>query len=341
MRAVGRFILVAILYVISATNAHAASAKETFANRDDVALFVTEMSQQHGFDAAKLATLLAETVSLPSVVQLMQPPVASPANSWVAYRERFIEPKRIAAGRKFMSRFEDALTRAETGYGVPREIIAAIIGVETIYGRNMGRVDTLAALTTLAFDYPPRAELFRYELSEFLLMARDAKRDPHSYKGSFAGALGLPQFLPSSIRKYAVDFDNDGIIDIAGNAIDAIGSVANFLNAHGWQPGAPIAITVMVSGDNLAAILGNGIDPFFLPSTFEKLNCFIAPVGADRMPSSFPDLPAALLDFTSTNSPTEYRLGYQNFYVITRYNRSRFYAAAVMDLAAELKMQND
>ena len=336
-----RFILVAIFCIAPLANANGAQAKQHFANREDVAQFVTEMSQQHGFNAAKLTALFAHTAALPSVVRLMQPPVVLQSNSWVAYRQRFVEPKRIAAGRKFMLRYEAALARAATNYGVPCEIIAAIIGVETVYGRNMGRVNTLAALSTLAFDYTPRAELFRHELSEFLLLARDANRDPHNYKGSYAGALGLPQFLPSSIRSYAVDFDNDGTIDIAENATDAIGSVANFLNAHGWQPGAPTAITVNVSGDYLAEILANGVDPFFLPSTFEKLNAIITPVGANDTPQSLPELPAALLDFISLDAPTEYRLGYQNFYVITRYNRSRFYAATVMDLAAELKNQND
>ncbi len=336
-----RFILATLLFAAPLTNVYAAPAKKHFANRDDVAQFVTEMSQQHGFDSAKLTALFAHTAALPNVVQLMQAPVVLQSNSWVAYRQRFVEPKRIAAGRKFMLHYDAALARAETSYGVPREIIAAIIGVETIYGRNMGRVNTLAALSTLAFDYPPRAELFRHELSEFLLLARDANRDPRHYKSSYAGALGLPQFLPSSIRSYAVDFDDDGAIDIAGNAIDAIGSVAKFLNAHGWQTGAPIAITVNVSGDYLADVLANGVNPFFLPSTFEKLNVVISPVGAGDTPLSIPDLPAALVDFTSANAPTEYRLGYQNFYVITRYNRSRFYAAAVMDLATELKKQND
>ena len=367
MSAAIRLIFVVIFCIAPLLSAHATPAKKYFAQRDDVTQFVTEMSQQHGFEAAKLAALFAQTAALPSVLQLMQPPVVMQSNSWLAYRQRFVEPKRIAAGRTFMLRYDAALTRAEASYGVPREIIAAIIGVETIYGRNKGRVNTLAALSTLAFDYPPRAELFRHELSEFLLLARDAQRDPRSYKSSYAGALGLPQFLPSSIRSYAIDFDNDGAIDIDDNATDAIGSVANFLNAHGWQTGAPIAIEVKVSGENLAEILANGVYPFFLPSTFEKLNATISirataagadyfplpqgegprvrvgaatPNGADDIPS-LPDIPAALLDFISTNAATEYRLGYQNFYVITRYNRSRFYAAAVIDLATELKKLND
>ncbi len=311
-----------------------ASTLKYFSNRDDVRLFVTEMVQQHQFDEASLLHLFATTPVMPKVITLIKPPADPQTVSWVAYRQRFVEPKRIAAGRRFMTDHADALARAEATYGVPREIIAAIIGVETIYGRNTGRVNTLAALATLAFDYPPRAELFRRELSEFLLLAREAKRDPRNYKSSYAGALGLPQFLPSSIRAYAVDFNDDGEIDIATSPTDAIGSVARFLNHHGWRSGEPIAIIVNASGDGLAEVLGNGVLPSFLPATYEKLKVSVAPVGADD--TVLVENPSALIDFTSPNASTEYRLGYQNFYVITRYNRSRFYAAAVMDLAAEL-----
>ena len=362
MRALVRFIFVALICTSLGLSADAAPTTKHFANRDDVSQFVTQMAEQYGFNESELSALFAHTPAMPKVIALMQPPVEPQARSWLAYRQRFVEPKRIAAGRKFMSQHSYALTQAEASYGVPREIVAAIIGVETLYGRNTGRVNTLAALSTLAFDYPARADLFRHELSEFLLLARDAKRDPRSYKSSYAGALGLPQFLPSSIRAFAVDFDSDGVIDISKNPSDAIGSVASFLNRHGWQAGAPIALMVNASGDGLVEVLANGVTPSFLPSNIEKLNLLISPVGTDETNTkpettmlqggcandahcavacddtpSFPEFPAALVDFTSPNAPTEYRLGYQNFYVLTRYNRSRFYAAAVMDLAAELK----
>lgn len=316
------------------TDATAKAGHKQFADRDDVRQFVSEMSQMHGFDSAELLSLFSHTPVMPKVIALIKPPTDPQTRSWVAYRQRFVEPNRIAAGRRFMTRYADALAQAESRYGVPREIIASIIGVETIYGRNMGGVNTFAALTNLAFDYPPRADLFRAELGELLLMAREAKRDPRGFKGSFAGALGLPQFLPSSVRAYAVDFNNDGTVDILTDPIDAIGSVANFLNFHGWKSLEPIAVLVDARGDGLARVLENGVIPNFLPSAYAALNVAISPVGAND--SAFIEFPSALIDFTSPNAPTEYRLGYQNFYVITRYNRSRFYAGAVMDLAAEL-----
>ena len=335
MRVLIRLVLVALIGITSGLPTYAAPTREYFAKRDDVSQFVTQVVEQYGFEETELLALFAHTSALPKVIALMQPPVEPQTSSWLAYRQRFVEPKRIAAGRKFMSLHSDALAQAETSYSVPREIIAAIIGVETFYGRDTGRVNTLAALSTLAFDYPARAELFRHELSEFLLLARDAKRDPRSYKSSYAGALGLPQFLPSSIRNFAVDFDMDGVIDLSRNPVDAIGSVANFLNKHGWQPGAAIALVVNASGEGLGETLAKGVTPSFLPSEIEKLTVLISPVGAGDTPS-FPDFPAALVDFITHNAATEYRLGYQNFYVLTRYNRSRFYAAAVMDLATAL-----
>lgn len=315
-------------------NAQATSAKTTFANRDDVRQFVSEMVSQHQFDEAVLLELFAETSNLPNVIKLIQPPADPQTRSWVAYRQRFVEPKRIAAGRRFLALHSDTFARAEASFGVPREIIAAIIGVETIFGRNTGRVNTLAALATLAFDYPPRAELFRHELGQLLLLARDEQRNPRSYLGSYAGALGLPQFLPSSIRSFAVDFDGNGHIDLAGSPVDAIGSVANFLRQHGWLSGLPIAITVHASGDGLSDALSKGVQPHVSPEQFESQKLSISPVGAGA--TLMKNIPGALLDFTSPNAPTEMRFGYQNFYVITRYNRSRFYAAAVMDLAAAL-----
>ena len=282
MRVLIRLVLVALIGITSGLPSYAAPTREYFANRDDVSQFATQMAEQYGFTETDLLALFAHTQAMPKVIALMQPPVEPQARSWLAYRQRFVEAKRIAAGRKFMLRHGDALAQAEGAYGVPREVVAAIIGVETLYGRNTGRVNTLAALSTLAFNYPSRADLFRHELSEFLLLARDAKRDPRSYKSSYAGALGLPQFLPSSIRSYAVDFDKDGVIDLSKNPDDAIGSVASFLYLHGWQAGAPIALMVNASGDGLNEVLANGVNLSFLPSETEKLKLMISPVGADE-----------------------------------------------------------
>jgi membrane-bound lytic murein transglycosylase B len=256
--------------------------------------------------------------------------------SWQAYRGRFVEPRRITAGRRFMHAYAAELAAAEARFGVPAEIIAAVIGVETLYGKQLGNFGTFAALTTLAFDYPPRAELFRKELEELLLLAREENRNPLSYTGSYAGALGLPQFLPSSRRRFAIDFDQNGHIDLAASPSDAIGSVGNFLAEHGWERDAPIAVIVAVTGEGVQKLLDEGIVPRLTPMQMEVANAGIQKLGDGD--TAIPDRPAALIDLVTPNAATEYRLGYRNFYVITRYNRSSFYAAAVMDLAAALRI---
>lgn len=193
----------------------------------------------------------------------------------------------------------------------------------------MGDYPVFDALVTLAFDYPPRAELFRRELAELLLLAREQQQPLTAYVGSYAGAIGWPQFLPSSYRKYAIDFDGDGKIDLANNPVDAIGSTANFLAAHGWVADAPIAEPVVIHGDGLDALLAEGIRPQFWPGDFVARNVHIQKVGASETADAaplpdLPDLPAAVIDLTTPDAATEYRLGYANFYVITRYNRSSF-----------------
>lgn len=320
--------LLRLVLLLSLLLATAAPRAETFAGRADVQRFVAEMSERHGFDSRQLLTLFAGTRPVPAVIRAIKPPADPGIRSWHAYRGRFVEPKRIAAGRRFMAQHGAELARAEARYGVPAEIIAAVIGVETIYGKHMGKFQTFAALATLTFDYPPRAELFRRELEELLLLAREEQRDPLSYAGSYAGALGLPQFLPSSRRRYAVDFDGDGRINLATSPADAIGSVAHFLAEHGWQRGGPIALDVRAAGDGVQGLVDAGITPQRLPSEMKSMG-----VASDNAPEEA----AALIDLITPNAPTEYRLGYRNFYVITRYNRSSFYAAAVMDLAAALR----
>ncbi len=313
-----------------------------YAARADVARFIDEMTERHGMDRAALADLFRQTRHLPAVIKAIMPPRDPGVRSWQAYRARFVEPKRIAAGHRFIQAYLRPLAEAEARFGVPKEIIVAIIGIETIYGRHTGRFGTFAALTTLAFDYPPRAPLFRRELEELLLLAREEKRSPLDYRGSYAGALGLPQFLPSSLRRYGLDFDGDGRIDLAASVDDAIGSVANFLAGHGWEREAPIAVMVSVAGDGLQGLIDEGIRPRRTPHQWSENGLQIARVGAGDTAISgqsrdLPDRPAALIDLATPNAATEYRVGYGNFFVITRYNRSSFYAAAVMDLAAELR----
>ena len=323
------------------------SQANSYAEREDVQAFIDEMATQHDYDRATLDALFRVTQPIASVLKAIRPPADPGIRSWRAYRSRFVEPIRIAAGKAFMQRYANELAAAEARFGVPKEIIAAIIGVETIYGTHMGNYTTFAALTSLAFDYPPRAKFFRQELVELLLLAREENRPVLSYTGSYAGALGWPQFMPSSRRKYALDFDNDGKVDLAASPVDAIGSAANFLAEHGWRKGSPIAEKITITGDGIQALIDEGIKPQHRPSEFAARDVQIKrvheKVGAgdtatnDQFSDQLSNQPAALIDLITPNAPTEYRLGYQNFYVITRYNRSSFYAAAVMDLAEALQ----
>lgn len=305
---------------------------DTYAGRADVQAFVAEMQARHGFDAARLEALFERTQPIPAVLKAIAPPADPGVRSWAAYRQRFIEPRRIAAGLDFWKKHRATLAKAEATSGVPAELIVAIIGIETLYGKHLGRFDCFAALTTLAFDYPPRAELFRRELEALLLLARDEGRAPDSYQGSFAGAIGLPQFLPSSIRAYAVDFDRNGRIDLAASPADAIGSVANFLKEHGWESDGPVAVPVKVGAGGTAqpeTLIAEGILPARRPAEMREFGI--------EVPADAPDAPAALIDLVTPHAATEYWLGYKNFYVVTRYNRSSFYAMAVAQFAATLK----
>jgi membrane-bound lytic murein transglycosylase B len=301
-----------------------------YAEREDVQAFIAEMESRHGIAAAPLERLFAQTRPLPAVLKAIAPPADPGIRSWSAYRQRFIEPRRLAKGVEFWRRHEATLARAAALSGVPAEIIVAIIGIETFYGRDLGRFDSFAALATLAFDYPPRAELFRRELEALLLLARDEGRGADRYRGSYAGAIGLPQFLPSSIRSYAVDFDASGRIDLTASPADAIGSVANFLREHGWEQAGPVALPVKLgAGATAQALIDEGIRPQRRPAE-------MAGYGVE-IPAAAPDAPAALIDLVTPHQETEYWLGYRNFFVITRYNRSSFYAMSVFQFAAALR----
>ena len=326
--------------LFAASLASTALAAGSFAARPEVHTFIAEMREKHDFDGAALVRTFARIKPIPAVIRAILPPRDPGIRSWQAYRARFVEPKRIGLGLEFWREHRAALAAAQLSTGVPEEIIVAIIGVETIYGRTTGNYTTLAALATLAFDYPAsdltgaptrtRSALFRRELEELLLLARETQRDPLSFKGSYAGALGLPQFLPGSIRRYAVDGDGDGRIDLASSPADAIASVANFLKEHGWERDQPVSAAADADGEKFSTLLEEGIVPRRNPSEL---------VAYGVTSCDAPELPAALIDLATPQQPTEYRLGYRNFYVLTRYNRSSFYAAAVLDLARVLRKQ--
>ena len=307
-------------------------ASERYADRPETQQFIEEMQQRHGFDKDALTYIFRRAEYLPSVIKYISPPKDPGVRSWQRYRSRFIEPVRIKAGVAFWDRHADAIRTASEKYGVPEEIIVGIIGVETIYGRNTGNFQAVSALATLAFDYPRRAELFRGELESLLLMAREQHRDPLDYQGSYAGALGLPQFLPSSVRNYAVDFDGDGQIDLLGSPKDAIGSVARYMQMHGWEAGGPVAVRASLDSDtNLAPLLAKDITPAFDSAT-------LASHGVRAMSSAEGAGKAAFVELVTPGQDSEYWLGYQNFYVITRYNRSSFYAMSVFQLGEAVKV---
>jgi membrane-bound lytic murein transglycosylase B len=258
------------------------------------------------------------------------------ARSWQEYRALFLTEKRIAGGAAFWRANRSALARAERDFGVPAEYIVAIIGVETLYGRNTGRFRVVDALATLAFDYPPRADFFRDELTSFLLMARDEGLDVFALRGSYAGAFGIPQFMPGSARRFAVDFDSSGAIDLSRSPVDAIGSVGNFLRRHGWQPGEPVLLDARVQGEAFRRYVTPSVEPLATVGELAAAGVATAPQpGAAVNPASR----AVLVELATPGEPSEFRVGLQNFYAITRYNRSAFYASAVHDLAQAIKLR--
>ncbi len=305
------------------------AAAADYAQREDVRAFVAAMADKHGFDAAALTRLFQQSQFQPGVIKAIMPPRDPKVRSWRVYRSRFLDQARIGGGLSFWDDHTAALQEAQRSFGIPQEIIVAIIGVETIYGRTTGGFQTLSALVTLAFDYPPRAALFRTELEELLLLARDTRMEATEFYGSFAGALGLPQFLPSSYRRYAVDFDGDGRVDLSGSPADAIGSVAHFLQQHGWHTGGRIALRAKAAPERLAALADGGVTPRYSSKDLAQHGIVAASDVAE-------DETVALIDLVTPDAPTEYWFGFQNFYVLTRYNRSSFYAMAVFQLAQAL-----
>jgi membrane-bound lytic murein transglycosylase B len=295
---------------------------EPLGERPAVRAFIGELVERHGFNEAELTKMFSRVERIEPVLQFIAPGERPP---WQDYRAQFVNDRRIAGGLAFWQANRRHLERAEREYGIPAAIIVAIVGIETNYGRNMGRYRVIDALATLAFEYPPRAQFFRSELEQYLLLARESDLDIFAVRGSYAGAIGLPQFMPRSVRRYGVDFDGDGAVDLRRSSADAVGSVANFLKSHGWQPGEPVAFRASVPSGLAAVLADGGVQPRLRLG--DLLN---AGVSLSGVPPSREAL-GALVALGS-----EYRVGLQNFYVITRYNRSAYYATAVADLAEAL-----
>jgi membrane-bound lytic murein transglycosylase B len=285
--------------------------------------FIDEMVLKHQFNHDDLVELFQRAQHRPVVIEAISRP--STIKPWLEYRAAFVNQKRVQLGLAFWDQYPQTLRRAEKQFGVPQEIIVAIIGVETIYGRNAGNFRVIDALTTLAFDYPRRAEFFRGELEQYLLLAREQDFDLLAIRSSYAGALGVPQFMPSSYRKYAIDFNGNHKIDLLREDRDAIGSVANYMQGYGWKGGEPVAVRVH---STMESCLGETKSPRSLSDW--------ATVGMTPEETLPGDMPARLLDFTVAEGK-EFWLGLNNFEVITRYNNSDFYAMSVFQLAEALK----
>jgi membrane-bound lytic murein transglycosylase B len=303
------------------------AAAQTYVEREEVQQFIRELAVRHGFAEQDLQHVFSRVRRAEPVLESIKPPPK--ARSWEEYRGNFVNEKRIAAGLEFWKKHRRALERAEIRYGVPGQYIVAIIGVETYYGRYSGRWRVIDALTTLGFDYPTRSAFFRSELEHYLLLAREQGKDAFSMRGSYAGAIGIPQFMPSSTRRYAVDFDGNGVIDLRRSAVDAIGSVANFLKEHGWQPGGEVLLEAKVGGEAWRALADGSVDPRHAQADLRA-----AGVEFEGMPEG---VRAVLVELETPDKPSDYRIGLHNFWVLTRYNRSAFYASAVHDLAQALK----
>jgi membrane-bound lytic murein transglycosylase B len=315
-----------------------------YAGREDAMAFAADLAQRRDLDPEWVRRAIGEARYLPTVARLMQPAPSGTAKNWRVYRSRFIDPVRIAAGVKFWQANRETLLRAEREYGVPAEIIVGIVGVETIYGQQMGSFRVIDALATLAFNFPqshPRAAersgYFRGELEQFLSTQKRLGRDPLEPVGSFAGAMGMPQFMPSSWARWAVDFDGDGRIDLNASPADVIGSVANYFKGFGWQPGQPTHYPVSFDPPRLDkdALLAPDILPSFSVTSFTAKGAVLPPEAQQHKG------PLALIELQNGADEPSYVAGTENFYVITRYNWSSYYAMAVIELGREVKAALD
>jgi membrane-bound lytic murein transglycosylase B len=321
-----------MLLAVTGTLTFQVQAAVNYAQRPDVKAFIDEMVSDHGFDRAYLQNIFASAQRLDNVLESIARP-AEKTLDWKQYRPIFVTEKRASRGREFMKQHHAALQRAEDVYGVPKEIIAAIIGVETYYGNHTGKYTVFDSLTTLGFDYPPRSKFFRSELKQFLLLSKEEDIDVRDMTGSYAGAMGMPQFISSSYRRYAVDFDGDGKRDLWHSIDDVIGSVANYFSVHGWEKGRGVVYPVTLSDPSIA-LDDNKLKPYETVANFRKQGVRFINTGDEK--NIDPSSKATLLKLFGKDGD-EYWLGLDNFYVITRYNHSDMYAMAVYQLSRKLK----
>lgn len=317
--------LVAVLFFSCGTQSF---ADNNYLSRVEVQKFIDEFSVKNKYSKESLGELFKKVTTQTQVLEAIQRPAEKKKN-WEEYRKIFITDKRIKEGLAFWTENAPILAAAEREYGVPPEIVVAIVGVETFYGRYKGKYPVLDSLVTLGFDYPPRQKFFRSELAEFLLLAQEENLDPLAIKGSYAGAMGKSQFISSSYRNYAVDFDDNGTRDLWDSNEDVIGSVANYFKRHGWKANGIITVPAKVQGKRYKALLEKGLKPVASVSELPQYDV-TAEHSADAKQA------VALLEFNKNDSD-EYWLGFDNFYVITRYNHSHMYAMAVYQLSQQIK----
>jgi membrane-bound lytic murein transglycosylase B len=299
-----------------------------YASHEQASAFTKKLVTEHGFTEQEVNRVLSQAKKKDSILEAISRPAEKRLN-WAEYRALFLNKSRIEKGKKFLQNNADVLSRAEEQFGVPKEIITAIIGVETRYGGNMGSYRVVDALATLGFDYPPRSKFFLKELEQFMLLAREQGFDPLELKGSYAGAMGYGQFISSSYRHYAVDFDEDGVADILANKTDAIGSVANYFKEHRWKPGGVVAERATFQGDDFKSLVVSDLKPKLTAKQLKGvgLQTPVLPEDADAR--------YKILDLEGPDGQEQW-VAHHNFYVITRYNHSHLYGMAVFSLAKEL-----
>ena len=308
------------------TNMAVAAEPKPFEDKSLILAFIDEMVAEHKFDKKSLSEMFDKARLHQSIIDAISRPAES--KPWYDYRKIFVTRERVRGGVQFWNDNADVIAKVAEKYQVSPEIIVAIVGVETRYGRHKGSYPVLDSLSTLAFAYPPRAKFFKSELKHYLLMTREEKLDPLAQKGSYAGAMGMPQFISSSFRSYAVDFDQDGTRNLWSNVADALGSVGNYFKRHGWTGGQPVTHKVEVQGIKYKEILGKSLKPKY---TQDEL--MLAGV---TLPNDIPrDIKGNLIELDSGDGP-EYWVIWQNFYAISRYNHSALYSMAVYQLSQEI-----